>query len=390
MADTFDVIIIGAGISGAASACHLARAGHKVVVIDRYGPAAMASGWTLAGVRQSGRHPAELPLAKAAVALWETLDEDLGAPTHYVRKGNIRLARDADEYRQIRQMVADQGRDGLDLTFLPDNAALREVAPAVSPAIPGASFCASDGQADPHASVAAFVGAATRAGAVFRSGEAVGELLVKDGRVLGVRTNKQDYFAPCVILAGGFMGNELLAPHGYSVPIEVRMVTVLRSVPTERVLEQVIGVAAGNWAGRQEVSGRFRVTSGGQPWHGQIDVVSDGRPAVRPPMATLSAVAAEMERLLPGTTVTPIEDVWAGLIDMTPDALPVLDHAPGIQGLVLGMGFSGHGFCLGPITGRILSGLALEEAAEFDLTPFAATRFNSSGHEAREVMTLHG
>ena len=72
-----DVVVVGAGISGAASAYELATAGLKVVLIDRYGPAAMASGWTLAGVRQSGRHPAELPLAQRAVSIWDTLAEQL-------------------------------------------------------------------------------------------------------------------------------------------------------------------------------------------------------------------------------------------------------------------------------------------------------------------------
>ncbi|HYZ64955.1 MAG TPA: FAD-dependent oxidoreductase, partial [Acetobacteraceae bacterium] len=88
-----DVVVIGAGISGAASAYELATAGLSVLLLDRYGPAAMASGWTLAGVRQSGRHPAELPLARAAVALWGELSERLGADVRYRRRGNLRLAR---------------------------------------------------------------------------------------------------------------------------------------------------------------------------------------------------------------------------------------------------------------------------------------------------------
>lgn len=393
MSDTCDFIVIGAGISGTATACHLARQGHRVVVIDRFAPAAMASGWTLAGVRQSGRHPAELPLARAAVDLWATLDEDLGAPTCYRRKGNLRLARDEAEYDQIRRMVAEQAAAGLDLSFLPDNAALREIAPALSPRIPGASFCPSDGHADPCATVAAFVGAAKRRGADFRDRERVTEILVEGGRVEGVKTDRNSYCAPRVILTAGFLGGELLAPLGIDVPVDVHMVTVIRSVPAEPVLEQVIGVASGNWAGRQEVNGRFRVTSGGQPWHNRMEV-SDGeggpRPVVRPPMATLAEVVEQMEHLLPGTTAHPVEEIWAGLIDMTPDALPVLDLAPGAEGLVVGMGFSGHGFCLGPITGRILAALALGEETGFDLSAFAASRFTARTRLPGEAMTLHG
>lgn len=393
MSDAYDFIVIGAGISGSATAYQLARQGHKVVVIDRFAPAAMASGWTLAGVRQSGRHPAELPLAKAAVELWSTLDDELGASTQYTRKGNVRLARNEEEYAQIRRMVEEQSTDGLDLSFLSDNAALRTIAPALSPAILGASFCPTDGHADPHATVAAFVAAAERSGAVFRNHERVTAIRAESGRVTGVATDKSNYSAPRVILAAGLFGCELLGPLGIDIPIDVRMVTVIRSVPVERVLDQVIGVATGNWAGRQEVNGRFRVTSGGQAWHKRMDI-SDGergpRPAVHPPMATLGDVVAEMERLLPGTTGYPVEDVWAGLIDMTPDALPVLDKVPEIEGLVIGMGFSGHGFCLGPITGRILSALALGDEAGFDLSAFAATRFNSRSNLPEEAMTLHG
>ena len=393
MSEAFDVIVIGAGISGTSTACQLARDGHSVVVIDRFGPAAMASGWSLAGVRQSGRHPAELPMAKAAVEMWANLDEDLGAPTHYTRKGNVRLARNEDEYGQIRKMVDAQTAEGLDLVFLPDNGTLRDIAPAVSPHIPGASFCPTDGHADPHASVAAFAGAATRAGAVFRNGEDVVAITVSGDRVTGVTTDKGSYSAPRVVLAAGGFGTSLLKPLGLNVPIDMNMVTVIRTAPVEHVLDQVIGVATGNWAGRQEVTGRFRVTSGGQPWHGSISVrdgVQGPRPAVHPPMATLAQVVEQMERLLPGTTGYPVEEIWAGLIDMTPDALPVLDHAPGIDGLVIGMGFSGHGFCLGPVTGQILSALAVGADPGFDLTPFVATRFNDLTNRPPEDMTLHG
>ncbi len=297
------------------------------------------------------------------------------------------------EYAQILRMVGEQSGQGLDLTFLPDNAALREVAPAISPDMPGASFCPTDGHADSHATVAAFVRAAERAGALFRSGENVTELVVAGGRVTGVKTDRDSYSAPRVILAAGCFGGELLAPLGIDVPVAIRMVTVIRSAPVAPVLDQVIGVASGDWAGRQEVSGRFRVTSGGQPWHGAMDV-RDGaegfRPAVHPPMSTLAQVVREMERLLPGTTAHPVEEIWAGLIDMTPDALPVLDRAPDVEGLVIGMGFSGHGFCLGPITGRILAALALDEETGFDLTPFSADRFADHARQPEARMTLHG
>jgi len=134
-----DVAVIGAGISGAASAYEMAKAGLDVIVIDRFGPAAMASGWTLAGVRQSGRHPAELPLARKAVEIWATLSEELGGETHYRRGGNLRLARTPEEVPVIEALVKEQRAAGLDLTLLRGNADVRAVAPSLSERVLAAS-----------------------------------------------------------------------------------------------------------------------------------------------------------------------------------------------------------------------------------------------------------
>src|SRR5580765_6388557 len=112
------IVIIGGGITGTATASELAREGHDVTLIDKTGIAAMASGWTLGGVRQSGRHPAELPLARAAVGIWGGLHETLGADVEYRRGGNLRLARTPAEVDVIRRIVANQQAQGLDLTFL--------------------------------------------------------------------------------------------------------------------------------------------------------------------------------------------------------------------------------------------------------------------------------
>src|SRR3982074_2308008 len=103
-----EVAIIGGGISGCAAAYELARSGARVTLLERGGIASMASGWTLAGVRVSGRHPAEIPLAHAAIERWAGLSDELNAETEYVRSGNLRLARDEAELEVIRNIVAEQ------------------------------------------------------------------------------------------------------------------------------------------------------------------------------------------------------------------------------------------------------------------------------------------
>lgn len=387
-----DVVVVGAGISGAATAYYLARDGLDVVLLDRFGPAAMASGWTLAGVRQSGRHPAELPLARAAVDIWARLAEELDAPTHYRRGGNLRLARNAAEAEVIAALVRDQAATGLDITLLPTTADVRTAAPAVSERVVCASLCGSDGSADPHATVAAFVAAAERLGVVTRFGERVLEITRAEGRVTGVLTGQGHIPAAQVVVAAGIFGNELLKPLGLEIPLQVPMVTVLRSAPMDPVLTQVIGVANADCAGRQEVNGRFRVTSGVMPWHGQMQERTGEaglRPQVHPTAAGMGDVVRLFADVIPAFAEARIEESWAGLLDMTPDALPVIDAIPGAEGAHLAMGFSGHGFCLGPITGRIMAARVQGKPIDLDLAPFAIDRFQSRRY-AGEAPTLHG
>jgi sarcosine oxidase, subunit beta len=395
MGGMVDVVVVGAGISGAATAYELALSGVSVTLLDRFGPAATGSGWSLAGVRQSGRHPAELPLARAAVADWEILAEKLGAPTQYRQDGNLRLALTEAHLASLAAMVEEQTRDGLALGML-DAAALRELAPAVSPEVLGASYCPTDGQADPHDTVRAFLAAAERAEARLRFGEAVVSIEVSGDRVTGVVTERGRISCDRVVLATGVQGNQLLAPLGLAVPLVPRAVTLLRTLPVAPVLAQVIGVADASCAGRQEADGRFRFTGSGGPWTGGLDWTDTGadgaaRPGPRllPPVREVVRVAALFGALVPAALDAPLDESWIGLLDQTPDALPVIEATESPRGLVLGMGFSGHGFCLGPVTGRILASLARDETPNLPIAAFASERFAKLAAELAPV-ALHG
>ncbi|MFW5832515.1 MAG: NAD(P)/FAD-dependent oxidoreductase [Pseudomonadota bacterium] len=386
--DTADVVVIGGGVNGTAAAYELARRKLRVIVVERFGLAAMASGWTLAGVRQSGRHPAELPLARAAVERWTTLDDELDARTGYRQHGNLRLARNAAEVAVIQDLVRTQQALGLDLHLLDDNAAVRAVAPALAPGIEAASFCPSDGSADPVATVDAFTRAAVRHGARFRTGERVTALEVRGGRIAAVVTDRGRLATQRCLLAAGVLANDLLAPLGLGLPLRRPMVTVLRSEPLPPLLGPVLGVANADMAGRQEASGRLRVTSGAEPWHGEMHTGST--PRVPPSMASTATVVAKLSAVLPAFADARLEACWAGLLDLTPDALPVLDHAPGVEGLVLAAGFSGHGFGIAPATAPILADLVTGARPAFDLAPFRFDRFAREAARGEAALTLHG
>lgn len=383
-----DVVIVGGGISGVSAAYEIARAGHSVTLLEARGLAAMASSWTLGGVRQSGRDPAELPLAKAAVERWGGLDAELDASTGYRRQGNLRLARTEAEVVVIRELVTQQSKLGLTIEYLPDNAAVRARAPAIGPGILAASFCPGDGHADPIPAVQAYAEAARRHGATIREGVPVRALPRSGDRITGVETQAGETIAADrVIVAAGIHTPELLGPLGLTLPLTAKLVCVMQSVPLPPLLAPVFGVANADCAGRQEIDGRLRVTTGIGDW--PHDPASWNEASLAPRSRDVAALIARTTLVLPALADAGIARLWGGLIDLTPDALPAIDADTGLDGLVVAAGFSGHGFGIGPVTGEILADLALSRRPRFDLSPFRLSRF-AGGRNAPAELTLHG
>lgn len=381
-----EILIIGGGITGCASAYHLARRGAKVRLIESRNIAAMASGWTLGGVRQSGRDPAELPLARAAVTRWIGLADELDAETGYHRDGNLRLARTADEVGTIRAMVAAQRALGLTLDFLPDADAVRTIAPAIESGVLAASFCPTDGYADPVAATRAFATAALRYGAEIEEGiEAVG-LVVRNGRIAGAETSGGFISADRVIVAAGTHSAALLAPLGLDLPLTIMQVQVALSMPVEHVFRQVFGVANADCAGRQQPDGRFRYTSGIGPYPGDPERWTAA--SLAPRGQEMEALRTRIGAFVPALGAAPIERCWGGMIDMTPDALPVISPVATVPGLVVAAGFSGHGFGIAPAVGEAVAALILDAPSPFDLAAFRFDRFSRGATAA--PMTLHG
>lgn len=380
-----DIIVIGGGISGTATAYELATRGARVTLLERGDLASMASGWTLAGVRQSGRHPAELPLAEAAVARWQTLNEELGADTEYRQQGNLRLALTAEDIPTIAQVVETGNAAGIAMTFLDNAGDVRAIAPAITGEVHAASWCPTDGHANPTKTVEAFAAAATRAGATIRTGIEVLAITTESDRVTGVQTAGGTLAADVVIVLAGTYTPQLLAPLGLDFPMQLTHVPAVQTVPMPPMLEQVIGIASGRFAGRQQVDGRFRLTVGNTPWpYARHDADN-----VQPTLDQVRDTIESTLRIMPGIGEVRVARVWGGLIDRTPDVLPVIERSPDMEGLVIGAGFSGHGFCLGPVTGKICADLALTGATDLPIEPFARSRFATLKDQDASLQ-LHG
>jgi len=147
----------------------------------------------------------------------------------------------------------------------------------------------------------------------------------------------------------------------------------------------VLGTAQAEFAGRQQVDGRLRFTGGGQPW-AEAGTGTFGD-SVLPPAGAVARTVTTGISLMPALAEVPIARVWGGLIDMTPDGLPVIERLPDVDGLIVAAGFCGHGFCLGPTTGQALCELATRGTSSLPLEPFRLRRFAGTGVVPTE---LHG
>jgi sarcosine oxidase subunit beta len=248
--------------------------------------------------------------------------------------------------------VADEKRAGINISLL-DPAAVYAIAPAVKPGILAAAFTPEDGQADPRRTTAAFVGAAQRHGAEYFNRSRVHSLVAGDGRVRGVRCGSQTVTADAVVLATGVWTNALTAALGCEVPIMPRGPQMLLTSPGPRLLAPTLTVDNRALSLKQLPSGEYFI-GGGWP----TDVIETDRGLacrVRPEsVAGSCAVATE---IVASVADQRVEQQWGGLEAQSVDGVPFIGPAPGLDGLFLAIGFSGHGFQLSPAVGRAVADL---------------------------------
>jgi glycine/D-amino acid oxidase-like deaminating enzyme len=403
-----DVVIVGGGIVGCASAYQLARRGLGVLLLEKGEIAGEQSGRNLGFVRQQGRDPAELPLAAAANRIWQTLQAELDADIEWVQGGNLALAFDEVEAAGYREWARIGAEFGLDTRLLSE-AAVREVLPGITTAFTLGIHTPSDGHADPVKATLAFADAAIGAGARIVTGCTVDSIEVAGGRVIGVQTNRGSVRTEIAVCAAGIWSHKLLAGIGLDLPQQAVKVMVLRTQPVKPLTQS--GVWTRKIAFRQAVSGslvasasvfdidldahnfrhlrmfmpmylanrgRFRLRVGAKGLRSLLPQPREKRFSGAQPEATRSFVRGYLERLeawFPSLGPLQLEKSWAGLTDGTPDGVPVLEAVERPRGLIVATGQSGHGFALGPVFGQVVADLASKGEAQFDLKAMRLSRF---------------
>jgi glycine/D-amino acid oxidase-like deaminating enzyme len=406
--DHCDVVVIGGGIVGAAAAHYLAKAGLDVVLIEKSHIASEQSGRNWGFVRQQGRDPAELPMAMDAnTRVWPNLAEELQSDIEWCQSGNLVLAPNAETAHRYEEWAKDaRSMFGLETNVL-TMSAIRRLLPHTEQTWEAGIHTETDGHADPVKTTRSFVRSAKTHGATVLTHVTVLELLKQGNRMAGVRTDYGEIQADQVVVAAGAWSRTLLEPLGITLPQRNIATTVARTNIVGRIPPTAVWIP-GTLAYRQTADGSLIVSAGGarstvsvdpesfrdlklflpmffrnistfrvsvdvKSFFGQKKKFFTHEPA--PNYALAQGNVQRFKMVFPDVGELRLERAWGGVIDGTPDALPVLDPACGPAGLVLATGLSGHGFALGPVFGETVAKLVQGKTPSYELRPMRLARF---------------
>ncbi|MFB7643240.1 NAD(P)/FAD-dependent oxidoreductase [Streptomyces sp. NPDC056084] len=380
MTSTPDVIVVGAGIVGAACAHYAARAGLKVTVLDR-GP--VAGGTTGSGegnLLVSDKAPGpELELALQSAELWRELAEQLPRGVEYEPKGGLVVASDEAALTALRTFAAAQEKAGVTVREVPADR-LPHLEPHLAPGLAGGVHYPQDAQVMPALAAARLLRAS---GAELRPGQEVTGLLTgPGGAVRGVRTASGALHAPYVVNAAGTWGGELARLAGVLLPVLPRRGFVLVTEPLPRVVrhkvyaaDYVADVASDSAA--LQTSPVVEGTPAGPVLIGASrERVGFDRTLSVPALRRLAAGATALFPVLAGVRVI---RTYAGFRPYLPDHLPAIGADPRVPGLLHACGHEGAGIGLAPVTGRIIAECLVGGQPPLDISPFDPARFEAGG-----------
>lgn len=373
MNNTAEVIIIGGGIIGCAAAYNLAKKGVSVIVLEKSdhigdGGSSRNGG----GVRQSGRDPRELPLAMYGIEhLWPTLSEELGVNVEYHKEGNLRLGK-TEKHLEILKGLADRAKKcGLDVRMI-SGEEVREINPYLTKEVIGASWCPTDGHANPLAATLGFYKRARELGARFITGEDVLEIKKIKGKARKVITKNNVYEGEQIILASGYESRAIAQTVGIDIPMRKELIEALVTEAEPKMFGQMLGTADADFYGHQTEHGSF-VFGGASGF----ESVNKDNGLQSTSSMTAPCICRGIMKYIPKLADAKIVRTWAGYEDLSIDGVPVIGNVSEVPGLILACAFTGHGFGIAPTVGLLLSQIAVGEKTVLDLSELRYDRFKA-------------
>lgn len=380
-AATADVVVVGAGILGAATAWHLTRSGSSVIVLERGAPNREGSGSTAGNLHVQAVHtrrPGQdvplnsrrfLPLQKAASDRWTDVPEELDADIELTRAGGLTVAETDEQAAELVAKSRWEAEVGVPTELL-DGDAAREMMPELGRTVRAATWCPVDGYANPLLVTPAYLQAAIRCGAQLHTDCAV-TALRRASAVWQVEAGDLVAEAPVVIdVAGPWLG-AIAALAGITLamaPVAIQMHATVRSPPLLRHLVQHIGEGL---SVKQVTAGNVLI-GGGWP-SGPIDL--SGRTAAS--VASMTGNLAQAIRILPVLGGLRLLRMWAGPLAATPDEMPVIGEVPGAEGFFVAGGT--YAFTFAPLWAQTLTALIHGQQPPVDLTGLEPQRHMQQG-----------
>lgn len=427
MINEADAVIVGAGITGCSAALALARRGLKVCVFERGVIASEQSSRAWGFIRQQGRHEAEIPLAAEANGLWIELTKRYGfEATNFTQGGILVPAESEADLEQVEDAHRTASCFGVQTKLL-NRDDLRDLLPQMAGSWRGGLFTPGDAHGEPGLSTRSIARAAVEEGVRIFEHTPVLSLERQGGKITGIHTAQGVWRAPVVVVANGIGASALARTAGITLPIQVIKSSVSRTVKTKPFTQ--IAMWSPHVAYRPNADGSFTIGNGYRGlgpdyeitleslrglrhflpayrknwrllklslgrdfiYHLKIHLgLSEEAEQLPEPSLNQSKIERNAERfraLFPHLGNIQLDSRWAGRLDLTPDAIPIIDRPVGHDGLLLAAGFSGHGFALGPSIGKQISEWICDGKPSLDLSPFRLARFQE-GSVARAQKAL--
>ena len=374
---------------GASTAYHLARRGiTRVTLVEREQVlGAGSTGRNAGGVRYQFSSEANIRLSMESIAAIEHFQEEVGQQIDFHQDGYQFLLSEAANVAGFRRNLALQQKLGVDVRWLePDEAA--RLAPGLrTDGVIGATFCPRDGIADPNGVTMGFAKAAQSMGVEIARETEVTGVRVQGGRVQGVDTSRGPIDAPVVVNAAGPYAKRIGDMAGVETPVTPVRHHIFIAQPAARPEghPSVFPGAPSNHIMVIDFETTFYFhREGANLLFGMADRSEQPGFDLSVNWEFLERVTPIAVRRLPALQEASISHAWAGLYEMTPDAMPIIGPAGEPAGYHMITGFSGHGFQHSPAAGRILADVIAGRDPQFDLTPFAYARF-AKGETEREA-----
>ena len=373
------VVIIGGGVIGASVAYHLAERGlSDVLVIERGALGSGSTGRSAGGVRQQFSTEANCRLSILSVEKLLRFQDQTGWDPGFHQVGYLFLLTQREHWDLFQRTVDLQRRLGIPVGLLTPGEAQALAPPIVVDDVLGATFCPTDGHADPTQVCLGYASAARARGVEVASGVTVTSVEAAGGRVAAVDTDQGRVITPLVVDAAGPWAAQIAAMAGIEVPVRPyrRQIYYTASFPqVPDAAPMVVDFASSMYFRREGPGLLLGMTDRSEPSSFRTNTDD----------AFLAMLIEHAVRRVPAIESVGMVRGWAGLYDATPDANPILGAVPGLDGFIMAAGFSGHGFMHAPATGQLLAELIADGAAHtVDIGPFALGRFQSAEGSAEQ------